>query len=147
MSTKKKWRNGDFGQIMALLLVVLPTLAFSITFIISYWSVMQADYKLKLVANLAADFVNEQTNTAIDIKDFSGYATFKKVADSLCPSSSTLDLNSTTTNTNGDEGIISITVKYTTPNTLAYLKNKEIATKIETYSFHDQNLTAVLTCK
>jgi len=144
MNTRRNWKKGDLGQIMALLLVVLPTLAFSVTLIISYWRVMQADYRIKLVANLAADYVNEQTDTR-DINSSSEYTTFINVASNLCPSDS--NLTYTSGNYNGDKGIISITIKYTTPDTLAYLKNKELATKIETYSFHDQNLTAIFTCE
>jgi Flp pilus assembly protein TadG len=144
MNTRSNWKKGDLGQIMATLLVVLPTLAFSVTFIISYWRVMQADYSIKLVANLAADYVNEQQDTT-DIQSLSGYSAFKNVASNLCPANS--NLTYTSGDNNGSKGIISITIKYTTPNTLAYLKNKKLATKIETYSFHDQNLTAVFTCQ
>ena len=136
---KTTWRNGlGLGQIMATLLVVLPTIAFSVTFLLSYWNVMQVDYKLKLIANKAADFYNSIEDTS-DINT----TNFVKSISRLCPQGRTVVITSGTAPTKGE---ISIVVKYTTPATDTYLSNQNISTQMQTYSYHDQNLSVVLTC-
>ena len=145
--TKKTWRNGfGLGQIAATLLVVLPTIAFSVTFLISYWNVMQVDYKLKLIANMAADFANSSEDPQSDFSslDASG-GDFITSVSKLCPQGSTITVDSSV----GDAdttGEISIVVLYTTPSTDTYLADTNISTKIQTYSYHDQNMSVTLTC-
>jgi len=141
--SKKTWRNGlGLGQIMATLLVVLPTMAFSITFLIAYWNVMQVDYKLKLIANMAADFANGlEDTTNIDATELANLSTS---VSRLCPQGRTIVFSTPTYN--GTAGEISIVVEYTTPAADAYLSNKKISTRIQTYSYHDQNMSVVLTC-
>ncbi len=130
-----------FGQIMATLLVVIPTLVFSVTFLLSYWNVMQIDYKLKLIANMAADYANEQE----DINNFSdGNASYISSVSKLCPGGNTIIVGPLADN--NDTGIISITVDYTTPATDNYLASEHIRTNIQTYSYHDQNMSVTLTC-
>ena len=138
--SKKTWRNGlGLGQIMATLLVVLPTMAFSVTFLIAYWNVMQVDYKLKLIANMAADFYNGQEDiTTVD--DTSLTTSVSR----LCPQGRIITMGTPTYN--GAAGEISIVVEYTTPSADAYLSNKKISTRIQTYSYHDQNMSITLTC-
>jgi len=145
----RNWRNGlGLGQIMATLLVVLPTIAFSLTYLLSYWNVMQVDYKLKLIANMAADFANSRT----DLRDFSNgggmdavdFAAFKVSASKLCPQGRTILFNNLSDAASANE--ISITVQYTTPTTDTYLGGTVLNTQIQTYSFHDQNMSVVLTC-
>jgi len=145
MRTRKNWRNAiGLGQIMATLLVVLPTIAFSVTFLISYWNVMQVDYKLKLIANLTADYVNAEEDLSSAIFTGSDFANYSATASSLCPNGSSLVVG--TPSYTGPKGVVSITVQYTTPADDAYLKNKLISTKIQTYSYHDQNISVVITC-
>jgi len=141
--SKKTWRNGlGLGQIMATLLVVLPTMAFSITFLMSYWNVMQVDYKLKLIANMAADFANSlEDTTNIDANKL---ASFSTSVSRLCPQGRVITMGLPTYG--GPVGEISIRVEYTTPSTDPYLSNKKISTRIQTYSYHDQNMSVVLTC-
>ena len=142
-NTSKAWRNGlGLGQIMATLLVVLPTMAFSITFLISYWSVMQVDYKLKLIANMAADFSNSlEDTTNIDATELANFSTS---VSRLCPLGRTIIMGTPTYT--GNTGEITIIVEYTTPATDTYLSNKTITTRMQTYSYHDQNMTVTLTC-
>lgn len=141
---RNSWRRGDMGigQIAAVLLIVLPTLAFSVTFLISYWGVMQVDYKLKLIANMTADYLNEKT----DITNYSGpdFQVFHSRVSKLCPKGQAMvykDIKYTE-----PKGVISITVEYTTPATETYFANKTISTHMETYSYHDQNMSVVLQC-
>ena len=139
-NSKKTWRNGlGLGQIMATLLVVLPTMAFSVTFLIAYWNVMQVDYKLKLIANMAADFYNGQEDTTT-VDDTSLVTSVSR----LCPQGRTIIMGTSTYT--GAAGEISIIVEYTTPATDAYLSNKKISTRMQTYSYHDQNMSVTLTC-
>lgn len=143
MSIKRNWRNGlGLGQIMAMLLVVLPTIAFSVTFLLAYWNVMQIDNRLKIIANLASDFVNYRD----DLRTFDDNATteFISRASSLCPGGQTIEF--TSINDSAAKGEISITVVYVTPATDRYLADKTLSTNMQTYSYKDQNMSAVLTC-
>ena len=143
MKSRRSWRNGiGLGQIVATLLVVLPTLAFSVTFMLAYWNVMQIDYKLKLIANMSADYANSKK----DLSDFSGsdFTSYVSAVSKMCPGEKTVSFGTPTYT--GDKGIISITVEYTTPASDPYLGGKKISTNIQTYSFHDQNMSVILTC-
>ena len=94
MKSRKTWRNGlGLSQLMAMMLVVLPTMAFIVTFLLDYWGVMQADYKLKLLANQVAEVANNQT----DISNFT-------MPDrGLCPNGTTLSFG-----TQGEGGVLVI---------------------------------------
>jgi len=143
--SKKTWRNGlGLGQIMATLLVVLPTIAFSVTFLLSYWNVMQVDYKLKLIANMAADFANSSQDPQSDFSALNGSSDFETSVSKLCPGARTITIDSP--RSTSMIGEISIVVEYTTPATDTYLSNKKISTRIQTYSYHDQNMSVTLTC-
>ena len=143
-SFRNSWRRGDMGmgQIAAMLLVVLPTLVFSVTFIIAYWSVMQADYSVKLVANMSSDFYDsiEDRN---DINSTS-VANLVQSASRLCPKNLPITGADVITNSSVP-GEVSVTVQYTTPDGL-YFANKTISTTMHTYSYHDQNISVTLTC-
>ena len=140
-SLRHSWHKGDMGmgQIAAVLLIVLPTLAFSVTFLISYWKVMQADYKIKLVANTSADFYN-------GVENISDMNTTKLLSNAgrLCPNDTNLTISSSS-NSN-TSGMIDVTVQYTTPDS-AYFGKKTLQTTMHTYSYHDQNLSVVLVCQ
>lgn len=129
-----------FGQIMAMLLVVLPTIAFSVMFILAYWNVMQIDNRLKLIANLASDFANYRE----DLRDFTDEEgqRFITRASALCPGGKTIEITSSDTT----KGEISVTVIYVTPATDTYLAGKTLTTNMQTYSYKDQNMSAILTC-
>lgn len=143
MKSRLSFRNAiGLGQIMATLLVVLPTLAFSVTFMLSYWNVMQVDYKLKLIANMAADYANNQK----DLTQFSGegFTNFTDSISKLCPKEAEVVFDTPTYD--GAKGIVSITVEYTTPESDNYLGGKLLSTNIQTYSYHDQNISVTLRC-
>jgi len=152
MSINKKWRKGDLGQLMAVLLVVLPMLIVSVSLIISYWSVMQADYKLKLIANMTADYANRQQdlqNVFKGISDGQG-GTFKQLKDNidtLCPSGTKIEFKAEDVKSAKTPGMISILLLYTTGNELVYFNNKQISSYMLTYSYHDQNMSVIGTCK
>lgn len=143
MKSRASWRNAmGLSQIMATLLVVLPTLAFSVTFLLSYWNVMQIDYKLKLIANMTADYSNNKK----DLTVFEGesFTNFVSTVSKLCPKESTVIFEAPTYS--GPKDIVSITVEYTTPQDDIYLANKLLSTNIQTYSYHEQNMSVVLRC-
>lgn len=148
MSNKRSFRNGmGIAQIMATLLIVFPTLAFSIMILLDYWNVMQADYKLKLLANLAAEF----TITRDDLRDFSDgaggngtdYQQFLNRANRLCPGNTTLVAG--VIGNAPSPGEIDITVQHQYNG--LYLKNKTLSTQMNVYSYKDQNLSVTLTCQ
>lgn len=148
MKIKRSFRNGmGLAQIMATLLVVLPTLAFSITILLDYWGVMQADHKLKLVANITADFAV----TRDDLRDFSDgaggnaldYQSYLNRVNNLCPNQTQVEFSSINDATNLGE--IAITAQYDYNGT--YFKNKTITTQMNVYSYQDQNISVVVTCK
>jgi len=133
MKTRKTWRNGlGLSQLMAMMLVVLPTMAFIVTFLLDYWGVMQADYKLKLLANQVAEVANNQT----DISNFT------MVDRGLCPNGAALSFG--TQDEGGGAGYIDITIQYNYNGT--YLTNKNLSTSVSSYSYHDQNMSIIGTC-
>lgn len=136
-----------FAQIMAMLLVVLPTLAFMIMLLIDYWAVMQADYKLKLVANVTTEFTIDRD----DLRDFSDgaggnasdYQSYIDRANSLCPNNTNVSLSEAVDAAHPNE--IVITVEYT--HNGIYFKNKLVTTQMNVYSYRDQNLSLIVTCQ
>ncbi len=141
MKTRIKWRSAlGLGQIMATLLVVLPSIAFSVTFLLDYWRIMQIDYKLKLIANMSAEYVNSLEDTKV----FVDLANFQERVKSLCPGGLTPIFENVSYD--GNAGEIFLTVTHTTSSDSTYLKNKVLTTDIHTYSYHDQNLTATIKC-
>lgn len=134
MRNKNRCRNAfGLGQIMATLLVVLPTMAFIVTFMIDYWSIMQEDYKLKLIANQASQ-------KADNMKDLSS---FDMNADDLCPNNTHLTFSN---KKDADKaGKIDMLITYT--HNGPYLKNKLLSTSMHTYSYHDQNMSIIGTCQ
>ena len=135
MRTKHMRDAFGMGQIMATLLVVLPTMAFIVTFIIDYWSVMQADYKLKLIANQAS----QKADNAKDLRS----SNFTMDDKGLCPKGTTLTF--ATPSDSDESGRIDITINYTYNG--PYLKNKQLSTAMHTYSYHDQNMSITGTCQ
>ncbi|WP_151899537.1 hypothetical protein [Sulfurimonas hydrogeniphila] len=141
MKTKHNFRNAfGMGQIMAMLLVVLPTLAFIITLMTDYWSVMQEDYKLKLIAN--------QTSTVLDSEQDLRSNTLNATLDTevgsrLCPKGTTISFSTPADATL--PGQVIVTIKYT--HNGHYFKNKTLSTQMQTYSYHDQNISITGTCQ
>jgi len=134
MKNNHRFRNAfGMGQIMATLLVVLPTIAFIVTFMIDYWSIMQEDYKLKLI-------VNQASQRADNLEDLTN---FSMSADDLCPRGTSLVF--TNQKDSDTKGKIDIVIAYT--HNGAYLKNKLLSTSMHTYSYHDQNMTITGTCQ
>lgn len=137
------WRRGfGLSQIMALLLLVLPTMAFIITLILEYWNVMQVDYKLKLIANMGSQFYNSEED--LTVANLNNSPAFFTQANSLCPTDTSLTISSSA-NDAATVGVVDLRVQHDYNGT--YFKNKTLSTNIITYSYHDQNLTIVLTCQ
>jgi hypothetical protein len=135
MKTKTMRKAFGMGQIMATLLVVLPTMAFIVTFLIDYWNLMQADYRLKLLVNQAsqkADNMQDLRATQFSMDD-----------NQLCPNATSLHFGIPTDS--NETGRIDITINYLYNGT--YLKNKQLSTSMHTYSYHDQNMSITGTCQ
>ena len=146
MKNRHSFRNAfGMGQIMAMLLVVLPMLAFIMTLMIDYWSVMQEDYKLKLIANQASRVLDSEQDLQ-DLHDLNTTALTKltnKVGSNLCPRNTTISFSNTADA--NQSGLINITVEYV--HNGAYFKNKTLSTQMQTYSYHDQNISITGTCQ
>lgn len=144
-SKKSTWRAGfGLGQIMATLLIVMPTMAFSIMFLVSYWNIMQIDYKLKLMSNIAADYASASENPQADFAALNG-TDINASLSSFCPKGTTIKPSDIRDASAADK--ISITVKYSTPTTDTYFADTNISTNIQIFSYTDQNMSVVLTCK
>jgi len=141
MKTKHSFRNGfGMGQIMAMLLVVLPTLAFIITLMIDYWSVMQEDYKLKLIANRTSTILDsEQDLRKADLNTSLNIA----VGDSLCPRGTVISFDAPSDA--ATLGQVTVIIQYL--HNGPYFKNKILNTQMQTYSYHDQNISITGTCQ
>ena len=143
MKIKQGWKKGfGLAQIMALLLVVLPTTAFIVTLLLDYWTVMQADYKLKLIANLSSQYANGKEDIT-DLADIDAQLISRVNTQNLCPNGTSLSLKSSDTNAPTGQIVLSVEYIHNGP----YIENKTISTNMLTYSYHDQNLTAVLVCQ
>jgi len=126
------WRKAmGLDQIMATLLVVIPTLFFSVTVILDYWSVMQVDYKLKLVAHYLAD----SANNSEDLSDFN-------ISDmGMCPDGTSIVY---TNQIDSGEGHIDIIVQYDYNGTYF---DTPVQTDIHTFSYYDKNMSIIGTCQ
>jgi len=140
MKNRQNFRNGfGMGQIIAMLLVVLPTIAFVITLMIDYWSIMQEDYKLKLIANQASMVLDSE----IDLRAADLNTTLNTSVGNICPGGKTLSFS--TPQNAPVIGQVSVTIKYLHNGT--YFKNKTLNTQMQTYSYHDQNISITGTCQ
>ena len=140
MKNRHSFRNGfGMGQIMAMLLVVLPTLAFILTLMIDYWSVMQEDYKLKLIANQVSMILDGKET----LRDANLSTTLNNSINNICPRGTTLSFSSP--QDAPTLGQVSVTIAYV--HNGAYFKNKTLSTQMQTYSYHDQNISITGTCQ
>lgn len=148
MRTKRGFRNAmGLAQIMATLLVVLPTLAFIVTILFDYWAVMQADHKLKLVANLTAEF----TLARSDLRTFTDglgvnaldYQSYLSRVSGLCPGGTSI--SSIAVSDAPNFGEIAITAQYDYNGT--YFKNKTLTAQMNVYSYQDLNGSIVVKCQ
>jgi len=139
MKNRKAFRKGfGLAQIMALLLVVLPTMAFIVTFLIDYWTVMQADWRLKIIANKTSDaYNNVDTDSAVTFATVK--ADLEKSLLSQCPGGKKYSVSRITGINN-----VEVTVKYSYKG--SYI-SQDISTKMNTYSYHDINSTVTGECK
>lgn len=139
MKTKALYRAGfGFEQIVALLLLVLPALAFIVMLLSEYTAIMHIDNKLKLITNMLSRFAAQQEN----VRDWSVYTPVLAQASKLCPQGTSLIFDSRGDAANPRE--ISITVSY---HFKGNYFDRTLTERLITYSYHDQNLTAALTCK
>ncbi len=140
MKNKRSFRNGfGMGQIMAMLLVVLPTLAFVLTLMIDYWSIMQEDYKLKLIANQVSMVLDGEKN----LRAANLNATLNGSINNICPRGTTLNFSAP--KNASTLGQISVKIQYL--HNGAYFKNKLLSTQMQTYSYHDQNISITGKCQ
>ena len=140
MKNRRSFRNGfGMGQIMAMLLVVLPMLAFIITLMIDYWSVMQEDYKLKLLANQVSQVLDGKK----DLRDTNLSTELSSEINNICPRGTTLSFS--TPQDASTRAQVSVTIAYV--HNGPYFKNKTLNTQMQTYSYHDQNISITGTCQ
>ena len=134
------------AEIMALLLLVLPTMAFIMTFLIEYWSVMRIDNNLKLMTNLATSKLNglEDLSSISAIDSSDGVTALKTQLATYCPQGSILPLLSFTLTDGPGKGQIEVIAQFTHDGN--YLKNKQLSSSMTTYSYHDQNATMTIVC-
>jgi hypothetical protein len=141
MKNKTTWRRGfGLAQIMAVLLVVLPTVAFIVTLLIDYWAVMRIDNNLKLMTNLATSKINNITDLSMSPSD----AALETLLSSYCPKDTAISLAGSRAGDGSAAGIITVNASYTYNGT--YLKDKTMTSTMVTYSYHDQNATINLVC-
>ena len=140
---KKSKLRGGFGlaQIMATLLVVLPTLAFLVTFMFDYWAVMQNDNRLKLIANMTSTQLDSLEDLSIEGLNSYDWTILSSKLDELCPGSSKIVFKG---RSDSQKGVVDVIVSY--HHTGRYF-DKTISTSMSTYSYHDQNATVNLTCE
>lgn len=137
-TNKALFRNGiGLDMILAFLLLVLPTLAFIVVLITEYWSLMRIDNNLKLIANM----LSQKAQQLQDVRDWEAYTSILATASTYCPNQSTLVKKKVGENSKGD---VSILVTYQFDGKFF---DKTLSAKIDTLSYHDQNLTATWACE
>lgn len=141
MKSRALFRSGfGFSEIMALMLVVLPTVAFIITLLIDYWAVMRIDNNLKIIAHLASSKLNNMSDLASSPQD----GDLQNLLSSYCPKGKVLTLANSRSGDGPMSGAIDVRVSYTYNGT--YLKDKTMLATMVSYSYHDQNATIELVC-
>lgn len=141
MNIKPRWRKGfGLAQIMAMIIVVIPTFAFIITILFDYWTVMQLDNRLKLMSHRTITIIDNNETLGI----FSLPEAEKTVIASLCPSS----MPTLTFVRIGDMPAGQTKIE----STLAYdkfnhLEAKRVSSIITSYSYRDQNGSFKQECK
>jgi hypothetical protein len=147
MKSRTTWRNGfGLAQIMALLLVVLPTMAFIVTFLLDYWALMRIDNNLKLIANMATSRLNGMSDLSVDVNaSLPENQLLQDTLSSFCPNGKGVGFAGSRKGDGAGKGYIEVSVSYDYNGT--YLKDKNLVTKMTTYSYHDQNATIELSCK
>lgn len=146
MNNKPGWRRGfGFAQIMAMIVVVIPTSIYMITILFDYWAAMQLDNRLKLMSHRAITAMNN----APDLSSMSALKTSMtstgdwNMINDLCPKDMTLSVISRTDMPKGQTQVI-MAVTYDKFN---HLETKELTSSIVSYSYNDQNGSFKLECK
>ncbi len=138
----RAWRSGfGFAQIIAMLLVVIPTLAFIVILLTDYWGVMRVDNNLILISNIMSRALDNEQNIT-NIKGSSMYKSAFKNAASLCPNHTSIQLVSQ--KPNPSPNTIDVTVSY---GYKSRYFNKNLQAHMITYSYQDQNSSVKYICK
>lgn len=142
MNNKTAWRKGfGLAQIMAMIVVVIPTSLFIMTLLFDYWAAMQLDNRLKLMSHRAVMAIN-----SAELLDnaFAFSAEEKALLQSLCPSGkATLELSRTGDMPSGQTQVSALVVY----DRFIHLAAKELKSTITSYSYNDQNGSYQLECK
>lgn len=147
MKNKLGWRKGfGFAQIMAMIIVVIPTTLFIITLLFDYWTAMQLDNRLKLMSNRGIMAINNASDlSSANVLKISMVASGDwAIIESLCPTSKpVLGLTYIGTMPITNETEVTTAVRYETFNHLAA---RTLSSKITSYSYNDQNGSFKLEC-
>ena len=145
MKSRNGWRRGfGMGQIMAMLLVVLPATAFFITLLFDYWSIMQIDNRLKLITYQLSGMINNaEALTSVETAREEISDSDMELLRSLCPSS----MPQVTLNRTGDmpEGQTEVRAQLRYER-LNHMGTKLLQSSIRSYSYHDQNGSFLFEC-
>ncbi|MBN2869561.1 MAG: hypothetical protein JXK04_01235 [Campylobacterales bacterium] len=142
MSNKRHWRRGfGLAQIMALIIVVIPTAAFMITLLFDYWTAMQLDNRLKLMSHRAIMAINnaETLGAAYTLPEAD-----REIVESLCPASMRALVFARMDDMPSAQTRITAQVMYDRFN---HLEAKVLSSTITSYSYNDQNGSYLLECK
>lgn len=141
----KNRKGFGLAQIMAMLLVVLPTFAFLMMFMLEYWSVMQIDNRLKLITNLTStslDGVEDLSDDGLGVYATSQeWSTLNQKLNTLCPQGTNIAYLG---RVDESKGMVTVNLSYAFKG--RYLDNV-LQSSMSTYSYHDQNATINLECK
>ena len=133
--------NRVLAQIMAMIVVVIPTSIFIITLLFDYWTAMQLDNRLKLISHRGIMAIN---NAEVLDGAYTLPAADTTMLASLCPAS----MGAIEFKRVGDmpSGQTQITAQITYDR-FNHLGAKELKSTITSYSYRDQNGSYQLECK
>jgi len=146
MNNKRGWRKGiGLPEMIAMIIVVIPTTIFMITLLFDYWALMRVDNQLKLIAHRTITALNNaedlsSKDSAIDSMKPEEY----EMIQSLCPPIKP----NIAFDRIGDMpfGQTKVEVMMTYDN-LNHLDPKQMSSSITSYSYHDSNGSFTLECK
>lgn len=146
MKIKRGWRGATgMAEIIAIILVLLPVVAFFLTLMLDYWTLMRIDNQLKLIAYQISGKLDssEDLSTADAFTTAVGSDDLSQIA-SLCPAAKpTLNVTRTEDMPYG-QTLVTAQVVY---DQLNHMDDRTMQTTIRSFSYRDQNGSFLIECK
>lgn len=129
-------------EIMAMLVVVIPTTIFIITLLFDYWTLMRVDNQLKLIAHRSVTAINNAVDASTAGSALS--SSEKTIIEDLCPPAFPVLAVSRVKDMPSGQIEINATITYSGLN---HMDDTTLSTVIASYSYQEQNGSFAIECK